>query len=84
MTDDAAAIAIARLEERFDGLESGQDKILKGVSELRAGDTEMQIRMTRLEGEIGKRPTYKEVIAGIVVCSTLLIAVAELIIQVVI
>ena len=83
MTPDATAIAIARLEERFDALEAGQVKILKAVSDLRAGDTEMQIRITRLEGDLEKRPTYKEVITGIVVCSTLLIAIAELIIQVV-
>ena len=83
MSDDLAAVAIARLEVRFDSLEAGQAKILTGVSNLRNSDVEMRVRIARLEGELDRRPTYKEFILWGAGAMTAMIAVAELFIHVV-
>lgn len=83
MTPDATAIAIARLEERFDALEAGQAKILAALNTLRSSDTELRVRMAKMESDIERRPTFQQVMIGIVVGGSALIAVAELFILVV-
>lgn len=82
MTPDAMGLAIARLEERFDALEAGQEKILRHITALRDGDTEMKVTMARMTAELDRRPTYKEFILWGAGAVTAMIAVAELIIHV--